>query len=92
MPERGRLWVPPQKTPREPKPPEPAAPRRFRVLDVVTRAVLLEDGSVGEMLALLGTVEHINDVNLYVWEPAGERWRLLSIAEQRVVWERRKQP
>ena len=92
MPERQGLWVPPQKSPREPKPPEPAAPRRFRVLDVVTRAVLLEDGSVGEMLALLGTVEHINDVNLYVWEPGDERWRLLSIAEQRVVWERRKQP
>ena len=92
MPERGRLWVPPKKTPREAKPPEPAAPRRFRVLDVVTRAVLLEDGSVGEMLALLGTVEHINDVNLYVWEPGDERWRLLSIAEQRVVWERRRQP
>lgn len=92
MPERQGLWVPPQKTPREPKPPEPAAPRRFRVLDVVTRAVLLEDGSVGEMLALLGTVEHINDVNLYVWEPGDERWRLLSIAEQRVVWERRRRP
>ena len=92
MPERQGLWVPPKKTPREPKPAEPAAPRRFRVLDVVTRAVLLEDGSVREMLSLLGTVEHINDVNLYVWEPGGERWRLLSIAEQRVVWERRRRP
>jgi hypothetical protein len=92
MPEREGLWVPPEKTPRAPKPPEPPAPRRFRVLDVVTREVLLEDGSVREMLSLLGTVEHMNDVNLYVWEPGGERWRLLSIAEQGVVWERRKQP
>ena len=91
MPEREGLWVPPEKTPREPKPPEPPAPRRFRVLDVVTREVLLGDGSVREMLSLLGTVEHMNDVNLYVWEPGGERWRLLSIAEQGVVWERRKQ-
>ena len=85
------MWVPPKKTPREAKAPEPPVPRRFRVLDVVTRAVLLDDGSVRELLTLLGTVEHINDVNLYVWEPRDERWRLLSIAEQRTVWERRKQ-
>jgi hypothetical protein len=91
MPEREGLWVPPKKTPREPKKPEPPAPRRFRVLDVVTRKVLLEDGSVRDTLALLGTVEHMNDVNVYVWEPGDDRWRLLSIAEQRVVWERRKQ-
>ena len=62
----------PKKTPREPKPPEPPAPRRFRVLDVVTREVLLGDGSVREMLSLLGTVERMNDVNLYVWEPGGD--------------------
>jgi hypothetical protein len=83
------MWVPPKRTPREAKAPERPAPRRFRVLDVLTREVLLDDGSVREMLALLGTVEHVNDVNLYVWEPGDERWRLLSIAEQRAVWERR---
>src|SRR5687768_6509194 len=53
MPEREGLWVPPEKTPREPEPPEPPAPRRFRVLDVVTRELLLGDGSVREMLSLL---------------------------------------
>ena len=90
-PKREKLWVPPKKTPRAPAPPEPPAPRRFRVLDVLTREVLLEDGSVRETLSLLGAVEHMHDVNLYVWEPGDERWRLLSIAEQRVVWERRKQ-
>jgi hypothetical protein len=88
-PKPGKMWVPPKRTPREPEPPKPRPPRRFRVLDVVTRAVLLEDGSVHETLELLGGVEHINDVNLYVWEPDDERWRLLSMAEQRVVWERR---
>jgi hypothetical protein len=85
-----KIWVPPKRTPREPEPPKPRPPRRFRVLDVVTRGVLLEDGSVGETLSLLGAVEHMHDVNLYVWEPGEERWRLLSIAEQRVVWERRR--
>ena len=88
-PAPGRMWVPPKRTPRAPEPPKPRPPRRFRVLDVVTRAVLLQDGSVAETLALLGRIERINDVNLYVWEPDDERWRLLSMAEQRVVWERR---
>jgi hypothetical protein len=88
-PKPGKIWVPPKRRPREPEPPKPRPPRRFRVLDVVTRAVLLQDGSVAETLALLAGVERINDVNLYVWEPDDERWRLLSMAEQRVVWERR---
>ena len=84
-----RIWVPPKRSPREPEAPKPRPPRRFRVIDVVTRAVLLDGGSVAETLALLGGVEHMNDVNLYVWEPDDERWRLLSMAEQRVVWDRR---
>jgi hypothetical protein len=60
------------------------------VLDVDTRAVLQEDGSVAETLALLGGVGHMNDVNVSVWEPGDERWRLLSIAEQQAVWDRRR--
>ena len=88
-PKPGKIWVPPKRTPREPEPPKRRAPRRFRALDVVTREVLLDDGSVAEMLEMLRAVEHVNDVNLYVWEPEREIWRLLSMAEQRVVWERR---
>ena len=88
-PKPAKVWVPPKRTPREPEPPKPRAPRRFRALDVVTREVLLDDGSVAEMLEMLRAVEHVNDVNLYVWEPERESWRLLSMAEQRVVWERR---
>ena len=60
------------------------------MLDVVTRRLLQEDGGVRETLELLGGIEHSNDVNVSVWEPAGERWRLLSMAEQAVVWERRR--
>ena len=82
--------MPPKRHPRAPEPPQPRAPRRFRVLDVVTRRVLQEDGSVRETLELLGTIEHMNDVNVSIWEPGEERWRLLSMAEQAVVWERRR--
>jgi hypothetical protein len=26
------------------------------------------------------------DARIYVWAPGAERWRLLSIAEQRALW------
>ena len=86
----GRMWVPPKRRPREPEPPKPRAPRRFRVVDVMTRRVLQADGGVKETLELLGTVEHVVDVNISVWEPEDERWRLLTLAERQAVWERRR--
>ena len=89
-PGRERLWVPPKRRPSKPRAPEPRAPRRFRVLDVVTRRVLQEDAGVRETLHLLGGVERMNDVNVSVWEAGEERWRLLHIAEQRMLWERRR--
>ena len=61
------------------------------MIDVLSREVLQQDGSVRETLALLGGVERMHDVTIYVWEPDEERWRLLGIDEQRVVWERRTQ-
>jgi len=82
--------VPPKRRPREPKTPEPRAPRRFRVVDVLTRRVLQEDGGVRETLELLGSVAAVHDVNVSVWEPGDERWRLLRMAEQRAVWDRRR--
>jgi hypothetical protein len=85
-----KLWVPPKPSPREPEPPEPRAPRRFRVIDVLTRRVLQDDGGVRATLELLGGIERMHDVTLYVWEPDEDRWRLLTMDEQRVVWERRR--
>ena len=81
--------MPPKRRPREPKAPEPRAPRRFRVVDVLTRRVLQEDGGVRETLELLGGVPRMNDVNVSIWEPGEDRWRLLRIAEQEAIWERR---
>jgi hypothetical protein len=85
-----KLWVPPKRTPREPKPPEPRAPRRFRVVDVVSRQVLQDDGGVRATLELLGRVERMHDVTIYVWEPDEERWRLLTMDEHRLLWSRRR--
>ncbi len=84
------IWVPPERRPREPEPPAPKVPRRFRVMDVVTRQLLADGADLRSTLAVLAAVEHSNDVNVSVWEPDGERWRLLSLAEQAVVWQRRR--
>jgi hypothetical protein len=89
----------PVRVPRKPRPrpaPEPAprAPRRFKIVDLLTRQVLGEDMSAAATVAALRDVRSVVDVNLYVWEPARkraghERWRLLTVAEQGAMWELR---
>jgi hypothetical protein len=38
---------------------------------------------------VLAGVRSSVDVTVYVWEPAAGEWRLLTMAEQRALWERR---
>ena len=83
------LFVPPKPKPRAPKPPPPREPRRFRVVDVATRAVLADGAGARETLEALSDVRSIVDVTVSVWEPATERWRQLALAEQRTLWDRR---
>src|SRR5919197_857914 len=82
------LFVPPKRQEREPKAPEPRQPRRFRIVDVETRAVLADDVSARDALRALNGVRSSVDVQVYVWEPKDERWRLLTLGEQRVLWDR----
>jgi hypothetical protein len=86
-PPRERLLNTP--TPREPKPPEPRAPLRFRIVDVETRAVLADDVGARDAVTALRDVRSIVDVQVYVWAPKDERWRLLTLGEQRTLWDRR---
>jgi hypothetical protein len=88
-PDAEHFFVPPKLKPREPKPVEPRAPRAFKIVDVATRAVLAEDVGAREAIEALGEVRSIVDVNVSVWEPATERWRLLTLDEQRTLWDRR---
>lgn len=82
------FFVPPKRRPRTPKDPEPRVPRRFKVLDVMTRRVLAEGADGRAMLQLLrDDVRSSVDVEVLVWEPADEEWRLLTLAEQRAVWD-----
>src|SRR4051812_37807437 len=84
------FWVPPQRRPREPKPAQSRAPLRFRIVDVLSRAVLADDAGAREALGVLNGVRSLVDVQAYVWQPEREKWRLLTLEELRTLWERRR--
>jgi hypothetical protein len=66
---------------------KPRAAKRFKVVDVMTREPLVEDAGTRETVAALRDVRSIVDVNVYVWQEEQDRWRLLSLAEQRAMWD-----
>jgi hypothetical protein len=82
-------FVPPQPRPRPAAAPEPRRPRRFRVVDVVSRRELVEDADARTTISALEQVSSIVDVRVYVWQPRAKRWRMLTMAEQKALWERR---
>jgi hypothetical protein len=67
----------------------PARTHQFRIVDVMTRRVLAEGVNAREAVRVLGGVRSIVDVNISVWDPDGERWRMLSFAERRTLWAHR---
>jgi hypothetical protein len=79
------VFVPRKPQPRKPEPPGPRVPRRFRIVDVMTRQNLAEDVGTAEAIAALGGVRSIVDVNVYMWQEERERWRLLTLTEQRAM-------
>jgi hypothetical protein len=81
------VFVPRQPRPRTPEAPARRAPRRFRVLDVMTRQHLVDDASAAETVDALRGVRSIVDVNVFVWNEDGERWRMLTLPEQRAMFD-----
>jgi hypothetical protein len=85
------FWVPPERRPRAPKPAEPRAPLKFRIVDVLSRSVLADDAGAREAVDVLNGVRSIVDVQAYIRE--GEQWRLLTLDELRTLWgARTRQP
>jgi hypothetical protein len=80
--------LPPLKPP-APAPEAPGAPRRFKVVDVLTREVLAEGADARATVAILEEVRSIVDVTIWVWQPDDKRWRLLSLEEARALWDYR---
>jgi hypothetical protein len=87
-----RLYVPGEPQPRPAEEQEPAAPHRFKVVDVMSRESLVEDASARATVDALEGVRSIVDVNLYVWEPARDDWRQLTLDEKRLLWSFRQPP
>jgi len=84
------IYVPPPTTPpAAAQVPEPRRPRAFKIVDVCSREVLAEHATARETIDALNETRSIVDVNVYVWEPTTERWRLLSLAEQQFLWSHR---
>jgi hypothetical protein len=88
-PSKDKVYVPPKPRPKQRAEPKPRLPRRFRVVDVVTRETLAEGVDLRSALALLREVRSIVDVHVSVHDPATASWRLLSLAEQRALWDAR---
>jgi len=83
------LFVPRKRQPKPPPEPAPRAPRRFKVVDLSSRAVLTEDSDLRATLDVLGGIRSSVDVNVSVWEPSTDAWRLLTLGEKQMLWERR---
>ena len=84
------LFVPrKRRPPTPPAEPDPKPPRRFKLVDIASRQVLAEGADVRATLGLLGGLRSSVDVNVSVWEPTTEKWRLLTLRERRLLWDRR---
>jgi hypothetical protein len=82
-------FTPPKPRPRPAPAPEPRQPRRFRVVDVVSARVLAEGIDARATVRVLEGVRSVVDVRVYVWQPRAKKWRLLTMGEQKAMWERR---
>lgn len=87
--ERVPEFVLPELEPPATPSPEPRRPYRFRVVDLMTREVLADDVGAREAIAALAPVRSIVDVSVYVWDQEAERWRRLTFAETKSLWEYR---
>jgi hypothetical protein len=84
------LYVPPKREPRPPKAPEPKLPRSFRIIAVTTGEVLGEHLDTRAAVAALESVDSVVDVRIYVWDHRNERWVLLTLGEQKALWQFRQ--
>jgi hypothetical protein len=82
-------FVFPELRPPAAPPDEPKAPRRFKVVDVLTREVLAQDADARSTIEVLGRVRSLVDVTVWVWQPERDRWRMLTLDEARALWEYR---
>lgn len=89
-PERGRrpplkvTKAAPRKREQEPA---PRTPRRFKVVDLVSSQTLADGADMRATLDVLGDVRSAVDVRIFVWGDEAEKWHLLTLPEQRALWD-----
>jgi len=87
------VHAPPTRGTRPPKEPEPKRTREFKIVDVTTGEVLGEHLDTRAALSALEGVESVVDVRIYAWDHRNEKWVLLTLGEQRALWQfRGRQP
>src|SRR5438445_844830 len=78
-------------TPRAPsaaaESPEPPAPLRFKLVDVLGARELARDVSLRTAVGLLERMRTVLDARVYVWMPSSDRWRLLTRDEHKLLWQ-----
>jgi hypothetical protein len=66
---------------------EPRPPRRFRVVNSITRQVLADDATTQEAVEALGRVRSVIEATVYVRDGAADEWIPLTLREQKAMWE-----
>jgi hypothetical protein len=69
--------------------PERREPPTFKVVDALSRQVLAVGADTRATVDLLEGTRSIVDLRVYVWESGAEKWRLLSLGEQKALRELR---
>jgi hypothetical protein len=69
------------------KAPTPRVPRRFKVVDLVSSETLADGADMRATLDVLGEVRSAVDVRIFVWDDEAEKWHLLTLPEQRALWD-----
>jgi hypothetical protein len=82
------VFVPTPPAPRPAPAPAPRAPWGVRVVDVLSGEPLVDEADMRATVEALAGVRSSVDVRVYAWEPAIDAWRLLTFAEQRLLWDR----
>jgi hypothetical protein len=86
-PEAKRVVAPKRRRPKRRPEPAPRVPRRFKVVDLVSTETLAEDTDMRATLDALADVRSAVDVRIFVWSDEDDGWRLLTLPEQRALWD-----
>jgi len=85
-----KLYVPPAPRPKRAPEAAPRPPRQFKVVDVLTQETLAENADMRRTLGVLRGVRSSLDVHVHVLDHVTQTWRLLSMDEQRALWDARE--